>query len=214
MRNISKGKEPRAWQKHRCTPHANFDNDTAAKQKLRESLVNEQRGLCCYCMQRIRAEGAEMKVEHWACFDLYPNLRMTYTNFLGACQGNEGRRLAEQYCDTRKGDNSLSRNPSVLAHNVEGVIKYLANGRIESSDANFDLEINNVLNLNFAVLVNLRKGVLDALKASMSKPGSWDAPALRKKISDWRGIGSSGELRPFCQVVVYYLEKKLARGDL
>jgi uncharacterized protein (TIGR02646 family) len=211
MKNIRKGKEPRAWVKHRCTPHANFDNDTNAKQKVRESLVKEQGGICCYCMQRIYPTGTEMKVEHWLCYDLHPTDRLSYANFLGACQGGEGQPLEQQHCDTRKGNSSLSRNPSVPAHNVEGVISYLNDGSIQSSDPIFNEEINTVLNLNLPVLVNQRKGALEGFKAALNTRATWPRPVLTRKLSEWRG--GSGELKPFCQVIVYYLEKRLARGD-
>jgi uncharacterized protein (TIGR02646 family) len=212
MKNIRKNPEPKVWEKHRCTPHATFDNDTNAKQKLRESLVSEQGAICCYCMQRIKPTGDDMKVEHWQCQEHYPETRFSYTNLLGACLGNEGQPFEKQHCDTCKGNQALSRNPAVLTDDVERVIRYLGNGRIESSDSIFNTELEKVLNLNLPRLVNYRKGVLESFQKAMTKPGAWTRPVLTKKLAQWRGQGA--ELKPFCQVVVYYLEKRLARGDL
>ena len=53
MRAITKGPEPVSLTAHRQTPHCDYDN-YAAKDDLRNALVSEQRGLCCYCMGRIR----------------------------------------------------------------------------------------------------------------------------------------------------------------
>ena len=53
MKAIAKGPEPASLTAHRQTPHGNYDN-YAAKDHLRSALVAEQRGLCCYCMGRIR----------------------------------------------------------------------------------------------------------------------------------------------------------------
>ena len=53
MRDISKGDEPLSLTEHRCQPHADYDN-YSDKDALRASLVSEQRGLCCYCLARIR----------------------------------------------------------------------------------------------------------------------------------------------------------------
>jgi hypothetical protein len=55
MRNIHKNPEPTSLTQHRCNTNTDYDN-YAEKDDLRESLVNEQRGICCYCMQRIQPE--------------------------------------------------------------------------------------------------------------------------------------------------------------
>jgi hypothetical protein len=63
MRNIQKGSEPKSLTEHRCNTHSDYDN-YADKEDLRVSLVKEQRGICCYCMQRIRSNSDDMKIEH------------------------------------------------------------------------------------------------------------------------------------------------------
>jgi uncharacterized protein (TIGR02646 family) len=213
MRNIRKGREPKAWEEHRCQAHSNFDNcPPDAKQELRLKLSSEQGAICCYCLQRILPTRERMKVEHWQCQHLYPEMQLTYANLLGACTGGEGQPYEFQHCDTRKGNQTLSKNPANLTHDVERTIHYLSNGLIHSSDPQFNTELNTVLNLNAPGLINYRKAVLDVFKISMTKSGGWSRPILTKKLAEWRGDG--GELKPFCQVVVYYLEKRLARGDL
>ena len=63
MRNIQKQSEPQSLTQHRCQSNADYDN-YADKDDLRRSLVAEQKGICCYCMQRIRPTSQEMKIEH------------------------------------------------------------------------------------------------------------------------------------------------------
>ena len=53
MRAIAKGREPQSLAAHRRKPHSNYDN-YEDKDALRKALAGEQRGLCCYCMGRIR----------------------------------------------------------------------------------------------------------------------------------------------------------------
>ena len=60
MRAITKDPEPMSLTVHRQTPHCDYDN-YAAKDDLRNALVSEQRGLCCYCMGRIHNEPTTMK---------------------------------------------------------------------------------------------------------------------------------------------------------
>ena len=75
MRTIIKRAEPKSLVAHR---QANPDSDYAGypdKITLRNALLNEQRGICCYCMGRIRrgTNDNKMKVEHWQCQERYPS---------------------------------------------------------------------------------------------------------------------------------------------
>lgn len=146
MRTINKANEPSSLAQHRCTPFADFDN-YRDKDILRSSLVAEQRGLCCYCLSRIRSESHEMKIEHWHCQDRYCAEQLDYRNLLGACLGNEGQSRKHQHCDTRKGNNDLSRNPADPMRRVEDLIRFEADGRVSSDDPAWDAELNDVLNL-------------------------------------------------------------------
>ena len=66
MKAITKGPEPPSLTTHRLTRHGDYDN-YPDKDTLRHSLSAEQRGLCCYCMGRIRPDANSMKIEHWCC---------------------------------------------------------------------------------------------------------------------------------------------------
>jgi uncharacterized protein (TIGR02646 family) len=215
MRNIQKQAEPASLTEHRCNQYTDYDN-YQKKDDLRESLVSEQRGICCYCMQRLPKvivngqqvpDASRMKIEHWQCQDRFPQLQLQYTNLLGACLGGEGKRPKEQHCDTKKANLDLTYCPSNPAHDVELRLKFLGDGRISSDDASMADEIERVLNLNEAKLVRNRKGVLDAFKERLGKKQATNA-ALRRDLAEWNG-DNGGDLAPFCQVVVYYLRKKL-----
>ncbi len=212
MRTIRKGVEPPSLTKHRCAAHADYDN-YQDKDTLREYLVREQRGLCCYCMGRLRADAESMKVEHWRDQSSHPAEQLDYRNLLGACLGGEGQPFAQQHCDTRKGDRPLSRNPADPAHYVEHLIRYGTDGTIASDDAAFDEELNQVLNLNHPFLRNNRKATLDGFLAGASRrQGNWDPRLLECWVRDWQGNADTSELPPFCQIVVYWLRKRLARA--
>ena len=207
MRAIAKGREPPSLTAHRQAPHGDYDN-YQDKDALRETLVSEQQGLCCYCMGRIRPGANEMKIEHWRCQAHYPNEQLSYRNLLGACPGGEGKPFSSQHCDTRKGDTDLLRNPADPAHAIEAWVRYDPDGTIRSHDATFDDQLNRVLNLNLAFLKNNRKGVLDAVLCW------WRAqlkPVPRGKVERQRDkyAAGSGELAPYCQVAVWWLQRKL-----
>jgi uncharacterized protein (TIGR02646 family) len=211
MRLISKGNEPPSLTQHRKGPHADYAN-YADKQALRESLANEQRGLCCYCLSRIRPDPSRMKVEHWHSQAHYSAEQLDYGNLLGACMGNEGQISRRQHCDTKKGSRDLSRNPSNPMHHVEEGLHFRPDGRVLSDDPAFDCEINDVLNLNEAFLKRNREATLDAFLQALAKRGTLSQSTLEKWLREWNGEASSGELKPFNQVIVYWLRKRIARA--
>lgn len=164
MMVIKKNSEPKSLTEHRAAAHSDYEN-YAAKDELRASLVDEQRGICGYCMGRIRADRKSMKIEHWQCQENHPALQLDYANLLGVCRGGEGKPRQFQHCDTYKGKANLKWNPANPDHVIADRVVYLTDGTIESSDAEFRDQLNKVLNLNLSVLKNNRKGVLDGVIA-------------------------------------------------
>lgn len=213
MRAITKAAEPPSLIAHRQTPHCDYDN-YVDKPALRQALVAEQRGLCCYCMDRIRNGPTTMKIEHWQCQAGYPSEQLTYRNLLGACLGGEGQPLHLQHCDTRKGDRDLQWNPGDSSHHVDSRVRYEPNGTIRSDDRVFDSELNEVLNLNLPLLKNHRKSVYDAfLEWWRHEKRRLRGPVPRKCLERERArhVGGNGELNPFCQVAIWLIEQKLTR---
>ena len=213
MRNIQKQSEPISLTRHRCRSNSNYGN-YAEKDDLRTSLVSEQRGICCYCMRRIYPTLEKMKIEH--CQSQSPNKfpakQLDYTNLLGACLGGLGKPRRDQHCDTRKGDDDISFNPANSKHDVERLFKFPGTGRIEAINANdkqLQSEIDEVLNLNHSILVDNRKAVIDSFTEFLRREKVRDVD-LPKYLATWEGK-NGGELEPFCQVVVYYLRKKIDR---
>jgi hypothetical protein len=62
-----------------------------------------------------------------------------------------------QTCDSYKGENDLSFNPTDTQRNIEGFIKYSANGEIFSDNETINQELNEVLNLNTKDLKDIRE---------------------------------------------------------
>ncbi|MCK1284092.1 TIGR02646 family protein [Bradyrhizobium sp. 44] len=201
---IIKGAEPNRLTQHRKQAHSDYNN-YAQKDELRAALVGEQKGLCCYCTGRIRAESAAMKIEHWQCQATYPQQQLVYGNLLGACLGGDGKSPAERHCDTRKGSRDLKWNPANIAHVIESRVRYLSNGAVESADAEFNIQINDVLGLNLSYLKSSRKAVLDSVL-------NWwrSTPNARQKVQqqiDHRT--NAAEHQPFSPVAVWFLRQKL-----
>jgi uncharacterized protein (TIGR02646 family) len=213
MREITKGTEPPSLTAHRQMPHCDFDN-YADKTALRQAIVTEQRGLCCYCTGRIHNSPGTMKIEHWQSKSRYAAEQLNYRNLLGACPGGDSQPPHLQHCDTRKRERDLRWNPADPAHHIETRLRYEPDGSIRSDEADFDTQLTVVLNLNLPILKNNRKGVLDAIL------GWWKyererlhGPVPRTQFErerNWRIVGV-GQLEPYCQVVVWWLGQRLSR---
>ena len=215
MRTIIKGREPRALETYRQSQGAAFaDLPAEVKDRIQEQLVEEQRGLCCYCQSRIRAGWNEMKIEHWQSQSVgkYPERQLDYSNLLGAClggqrHGNKSPR-STHHCDTAKGDADLCFSVCDPAHPVEREIRFLGDGTVKANDTAIDECINAVLNLNLPRLANNRRAVLAAFQQRLQDVRRFD-PA--RELPKWDGR-SAGDLPEFAQVVVYWLQKRQARA--
>lgn len=216
MRAIAKGREPTRLTTHRATPHSDYDNfDSDGKQELRESLVQEQVGFCCYCMARLEAKWDTMKIEHWQCQENYPDRQLDYANLLAACLGGEGQPGEKQHCDTRKGKRDLKFSPAVPSHRIEQRIRFEADGTIASSDSDFDAQLNEVLGLNLKYLKNRRRGILIGLLEWWSQYRSTHhrrspRSILERRRDDWKS--RQGQLQPCAQVAIWWLGQKLSEA--
>ena len=203
---ISKGAEPTSLTQHRAQSHSDYDN-YAQKDELRMALVGEQRGLCCYCTARIRAQSAAMKIEHWQCQATHPDLQLAYGNLLGTCLGGEGRSPDEQHCDTRKANRDLKWNPANIAHVIETRLRYLVDGTVVSADVDFDTQLNEVLGLNLSYIKSNRKAVLDSVLQWWR--GAQPVSSAKVKIQIERRTNDGAEHQPFSPVAVWFLRQKL-----
>jgi uncharacterized protein (TIGR02646 family) len=212
MRAISKRSEPDSLRRYRATggTYADF-RDT---QELRESLVTEQRGLCCYCMCRISADSNVMKIEHWQPQSRFPAQQLVYANLLGACLG--GQNQADRHCDTLKGGQDLKFNPANPLPKIESLISYGLDGTISSQDREFDSQLETILGLNIPKLVNSRKGTLDGVldwwrieRERRQRPVPTE---VIERMRDKLLSQTLSNLEPFVQVKVWWLEQRLARS--
>lgn len=213
MKAINKGDEPPSLTAHRKTPCCDYDN-YADMEALRQALVTEQRGLCCYCMGRVHVGPDTMKVEHWQCQSRYPAEQLNYRNLLGACLGGQGQPSNLQHCDTRKENRDLQWNPADPGHHIETRIRYELDGSIRSDDATFNAQLEDVLNLNIAILKNNRRAEWIAVTEWWKlEKARLQGPVPRTRLQSERDRRSAGDLslRPFCQVAVWWLDQRLNR---
>lgn len=210
MRQIIKNREPQELFVYKKQKNAIYDgpNFTEVKAKIRLSLLSEQGYLCAYCMERIDIN--KMKVEHWACQHGHEDMQLDYNNLLGCCLGHEGNSPKEQTCDTRKGGDEIKFSPANPEHRINDIIKYDVQGKISSTDDEFDIHLNRYLNLNKDRLKLNRRTVLEVIQAELSKKiGSRKASEIQKIIDFYSNKNESGFFKPYYGVILYYLQRKL-----
>ncbi len=214
MKQIIKSKEPVSLTEHRASQHANFDN--LPKDDVRNSLLTEQGHICCYCMKRIPEANINQgtKIEHFLCQANHPDQELNYSNMMLACTGQQGYSKRLQTCDTRKGDLTLSYNPSDTRRNIENLIKYKANGEIYSTDAIFNQELELVLNLNVKTLKDNRRAIYEEIKNKIIIEGrKLGNKALKKRFLEREKEKllnlNDGKFKEYCMVGVYVINKKL-----
>jgi hypothetical protein len=162
-------------------------------------------------MQRIYADGTQMKIEHWQSQDNYPQFQLTYQNLLGGCKGGEGWPAKLQHCDTRKGNSDLLYNPADPTHHIETRIAYGLDGSIHAVEPEFNEQLERVLNLNLPRIKNNRKSVLNALLTWWKREKRrLQGPVPKAQIEhEIQRRTNARHLSPYCQVAVWWLNKKL-----
>lgn len=199
MKFIVKGNEPAAWKAYRETPGVDFD----AIPELKEALLNEQGYLCCYCMNQIK--DSNMRVEHYKPRSKFDGLKFNYDNLFAACSGNF---CAERHCDNRKENTELTIHPADPRNNCETIIGYSTNGKLTYPEA-FKTDIEDTLNLNNSVLVSNRKEALFGAATALQKLG-YSRAIIQKQIELYRNKNANGKFHPYCNTVLWLLNKKLS----
>ncbi|SFV61022.1 hypothetical protein MNB_SV-12-1181 [hydrothermal vent metagenome] len=171
---------------------------------MREHLLEEQGYICCYCMSRIDA--SYMKIEHFKARSLFREKQLNYANLFGACCGKKIDKNQFYNCD--KGKKNLDYID--LLSNIERSIKYKKDGTILSDNSDIDKELNKILNLNHEDLKNNREDALNQLTCELKKrKNGFETSNLKRIIRQYQNKNSKGKYRPYCEMIVYFLTKKL-----
>jgi uncharacterized protein (TIGR02646 family) len=211
MRRIHKGVEPRSLAEHRRKGGAyqNYQD----RDEVAHALLRDQGAICCYCMQRISLR--KMRVEHWDSQTSAPRRTLDYDNLLGACTGGENTLpVPQQHCDVSRHETKLHVNPMQPPPTCEQLVRYLPTGEITSDNGDVKNDVVKTLNLNTRHLVEIRKRLTDQLRTALGREepdGHWPRELIEAHLARWRSRTKTGEYREYCQVVIYYLEKKLTK---
>ncbi len=207
MIQINKGSEPAEWSEKCKTP--GFGKYEPIPE-LRSALIKEQGYICAYCMRRIPVddpnEKETSKIEHIHSRTEYPNLQLDFSNMVICCPGNIGNNA---HCDKSKAHKSISFD--IFKPQLEESISYESrNGKIKSSNPDWDKEINDnkTLNLNDSLLMINRQQVLSGVQTILENK-KWKKAELQTKLNEWMSKDKDGKYKQYCGIVRWYLKKKL-----
>lgn len=162
MRYIQKGTEPISFtQWKQQNPGARYKNlEGAIKQELKQSLIDEQKSLCCYCERRIISENSH--IEHFKPKgnDKYRHLELDYNNLHASCFRFNPKEEELRQCGHRKGRQISKTLLSPLDKNCSTHFSYTLDGKIHGIDSK-GKEAIEVYNLNSALLIKSRKQLID-----------------------------------------------------
>ena len=204
MITINKDNEPVAWTAYRNTPGATYQ----AIEPLRTALLVEQGYICAYCNRDIpvtKSENRETsRIEHIQCRENYPQRQLDYYNMVVCCPGFID---STEHCDKSKKNHNISFTPFNPA--VQQSISYGSKeADIKSSNGTWDNEINTILKLNNKLLKKNRNETLDGVRAVLDKK-KWSRAQIENKLLEWSNKDNEGKYKPYCGIVIWYLEKKL-----
>lgn len=205
MIRIEKQREPKEWTCYRNTPGARYQ----AIPELRDSLLKEQGYICAYCMRRIPCRDANStestRIEHLKCRKLHPDLELDYHNMVVCCPGAI---TDDFHCDKRKEDAEISFD--VFSENFIETLSYGSkDGTLKSSIPQWNDELNEVLHLNNELLKANRREALRAVQMFLERTPN--VATVRRKLDEWIQKDCQGKYRPYCGIVIWYLQRWLRR---
>ena len=94
LREVSRIKSSSDWRKIQPDDTKAIRNkfNELPKAAIRQSLLEEQGGLCAYCMRRIENNGHSTRIEHWYPLSADKERALDYGNMLAVCHGGESKR--------------------------------------------------------------------------------------------------------------------------
>ena len=131
------------------------------KRELKEQLITEQLGMCCYCELMLN----DSHIEHLKPQSIYQQEMFVYGNLLASCNSNDS-------CGHKKGKWYEPEMVSPLHKDCEQHFTYTLDGRIIPSDKEDTRASETIehLRLNCPKLKDRRRSIIKALENGGSGP--------------------------------------------
>lgn len=208
MKYIKKGESPQSLEEYKKTEGASYEdlnkNHTWIKREIKNSLITEQGGICCYCGTRI--EQTDSVIEHFKpkARDLFPELQLEYSNLLASCFGGQiDKRTNRRFplcCDASKKYRVIEVSPT--DPDCESCFKYDDEGNIYGTTPEARHAIQ-ILNLNNEVQKNRRRAAIQVY-SNLPEETDWQDEIRFLSARDRNGL-----YQPYCFAAIYYIKNFL-----
>ncbi len=203
--------------------------DELPKERIRKSLLEEQRYLCAYCMRPISNDPLRTSTEHLYPLSKDKDLALDYRNMLAVCDGGENcmprteghTRTKILCCDASKGnDAEMTISPlnaaqmSRIAYDTEGFILTEPEDQTLNQDMEKILVLNGIREngkLKMDTATQLVKGRRDAYLSyknnleRLKRNGKYTSNSIGKIIQK---LEQAAQGQPFAGVLLYFYRKK------
>ena len=214
---IKKEPPPRSLVEFQRREGASYNSVDFPREDVCRALLEEQGGLCAYCMARISIR--TIQIEHWVpqkgehYADQYTQeecdkLAIDYRNMMGVCPGGGGRSYRYTTCDEHRKNLRIMIDPHQQW--MVDTLQYGRDGTITSTDGEIEHDITATLNLNEATLAANRQSAWAACKRVMQKQqktGTWTKAMISRQIARYEGRDENGNRVPYAGIVLYWLKK-------
>lgn len=203
MRFIRKGAPPDVIAELRRTPDATWQGvHGTQKERMRDALRIEHRGLCAYCNRRL-PPGDRATIEHWRPRSAPGTDPFAWPDLLLVCEGDAG---AERTCDKKRGARPLTLHPARRPPDVEQVVRCRADGRLHVDDESHRAELTALLGLDAPIVVKARKAAIDAVLGV-----ALHGRRLPRSLAVYQA--DEGDLPPFPTLVLPWLRRRVAKEE-
>lgn len=198
--------------------------NSLSKEPIRLSLLEEQSGLCAYCMRKLENKGKTTHIEHWYPLSKDKERALDYNNMLAVCDGGsnyEGKGKKILCCDAFKGeDDELTISPlnplhmKMVAYDTKGYIKTNPMDEVLEKDMNEHLRLNGLWKKGKFIAdtsTGLVKGRRDTYQQyerfikKLDREKKCTSVQIKKKID---AILAAERKPEFAGVLLYFLNKK------
>ena len=183
-----------------------------------QSLIQEQGGICAYCMcripQKIKKHSLPATIEHIdPRSDTDAAKTLDYNNMLAVCSGNRNPNKKKEYelgedrltCDAHRNDATLTVNPLIASTLL--TIAYKSDGTIYSKNKKVNTDLNDTLNLNCKTLQlpESRKEALIALTKKISSEKKDIKLFVQRTLKHYL---EDSPKPPYVGILIYWLKRK------
>jgi uncharacterized protein (TIGR02646 family) len=211
MKHVVKGPSPEGFEAWKASGNSSWQPTYAVlqnpeKKLLHETLLKEQRWVCCYCGRGISLQDSH--IEHFRPQESHPALALDFRNLFASCirERNPGAPL---HCGHAKGNTFDEANHiDPLDPACEQRFLYALDGAIlPADDADAAARyMRDILKLDLPFLRNRRLDVLERVFDVEFLETASDAE-LQALIRAFRSADEQGQLESFGHVVARYAEQ-------